>query len=204
MKLLPLVPLVLILLFHYNFAEQQAQCNKDPSETKPQTESCLLEKNTNEEDKNQSTPINTNYSMWIEPNFVDTQYSALLEGLEVTKPDLKDNSFDFIFWWVPYYVKAKVIGVYKGSLEKEQIIDLLVYLPAFSTKSQKKLMESRFILSFCKSNSGVYYTSRHFLILQPSRANISKFQDVRNFGTDYEGSGDCSGNYPYLNPDTYN
>ena len=38
----------------------------------------------------------------------------------------------------------------------------------------------------------------------PTVGNVARFEHVRDVGTDYEGSGDCDGNYPSLNPDTHN
>lgn len=144
-----------------------------------------------------------NHSMWVGPNYVDTEYSVLFETKEIRKADVKENIIKHTpFGWWPYYVKAKVIDVYKGELETGQTIDLLVYLSA-PLKSDEKRLSDSFILSFCKSNGGIYYTSRNFLITRPTPDNIAKFAEVREKGTDHEGSGDCSGNYPFLNPDTH-
>lgn len=146
----------------------------------------------------------SDFSMWVEPNFVDTQYSALLDGQEVTKIGFDNRIHKYIpSGWMPYSVKTKVIDVYKGDLKKEDVIDIIVYISAMS-KYQIKRIKGEFILSFCKAKSGMYYTSRNYLIKEPTLGNVGKFEQVKEYGTDYKGTGDCSGNYPSLNPDTHN
>ena len=143
-------------------------------------------------------------SMWVEPNFVDTQYSVLFESLELAKAETDDAVYDHVpFGWIPYYLQAKVVDVYKGDFERNQILDLLVYIPVVSSGYQMEAVRGRFILSFCRSGGGIYYNSRDYLIKSATPANIGKFESVRRHGSDYEGSGDCSGNYPSLNPDTH-
>ena len=146
----------------------------------------------------------SDHSMWVEPNFVDTQYSALLRSLRVTKAGTDDKIFEHVpFGWIPYYVDAEVIDVYKGDLERAESIEILVYLSALSAGHQLKKISNRFILSFCKSDSRIYYTSRDFLIQSPTAANIERFEMVREHGSEYEGTGDCDGNYPSLDPDNH-
>ncbi len=144
-----------------------------------------------------------NHSMWVEPNFVDTQYSALLESQAVTLiPKDHDIHNHIPLGWKPFKVKAKITDVYKGDLVKGEDIELLVYVSMLS-KSQPEWIKGQFLLSFCKSEKGVYYTSRDYLIQPSQSANILKFSQIRDHGTDHEGTGDCVGNYPDLNPDTH-
>lgn len=144
------------------------------------------------------------HSMWVEPNYVDTQYSALFDGLNVAKANPDHSTYDHIpLGWIPYFVSAEVIDVYKGDLERGETIEILVYISALSARSQLEKIRNTFILSFCRSVNGTYYTSRDYLIQTPTKANIEKFEMVRQHGTYYEGSGDCQGNYPSLNPDNH-
>ncbi|MCX7552264.1 hypothetical protein OS175_00110 [Marinicella sp. S1101] len=144
-----------------------------------------------------------NYSMWVEPNYVDTAYSALLKSSSVKKVPTEDDIHDHIpFGWWPYRVKAEVLDVYKGPLKVGDEIELLVYVSVLS-QLHNELQKDAFLVSFCLSKNGVYYTSRDYLVQQAKPANTQRFAAVRENGTDYEGSGDCSGNYPSLNPDTH-
>jgi len=145
------------------------------------------------------------HSMWVEPNFVDTEYSVLFESVAVKEIEDDDDFFDprWVFGgWTSYRVKANVVEVYKGELIEGTMVDLLVHTSMLSKGSQEAKINGHFILSFCKSERGVFYNSRDFLITTPAPGNISKFRDIKKSGTDYEGSGDCSGNYPELDPDT--
>lgn len=154
---------------------------------------------------NLTSASDANHSMWVEPNYVDTQYSALFSSLKITKAESDDKIYEYIpFGWIPYYVNAEVVDVYKGDLKQSEIVEVLVYISALSAQYQLEKIRNRFILSFCKSGSRIYYTSRDYLIQSPTRANIERFETVREHGSDYEGTGDCNGNYPSLNPDNHN
>ncbi len=147
--------------------------------------------------------ISADSSIWIEPNFVDTQYSALLESQSVVKIASDQDIYDHIpFGWIPHKVKAKVLDVYKGDLIRGDEIDVLIYI-SFLSKNQIEQIKGQFLLSFCRSKSGIYYNSRDFLVQQVKASNLKKFAQIRADGTAYEGSGDCDGNYPSLNPDTH-
>lgn len=190
--------LLFFLLFVSNvtFSAAIYQCKDRIGKVNFRGEPCAISESTVKEVKDKSA-----YSMWIEPNFVDTEYSVRLESLNITKVESKNRIHRHIpFGWRPYYVSVKVVDVYKGELKQGEVIDLLVYITA---NYQLEKMRKEFILSFCRSNAGVFYTSRDFLIQLPTPANIEKFEAVRESGTDYQGSGDCSGNYPSLNPDSH-
>lgn len=162
---------------------------------------CLLSLHT----VNSTSASDSNHSMWVEPNYVDTQYSALFSGLKITKAESEDKIYEYIpFGWIPYFVHAEVVDVYKGDLKQSEIVEVLVYISVLSAQYQLEKIQNSFILSFCKSSNQIYYTSRDYLIQSPTKANIEKFEMVREHGSDYEGTGDCEGNYPSLNPDNHN
>lgn len=143
------------------------------------------------------------FSSWIAPNFVDTQYSALFSGLSASRLPAADPIYQAIpFGWFAYHVEARVIEVYKGELDLGAEIELLVYIPAMSTGPLKHL-DDEFLLSFCQSQGGIYYTSRNFLIQAASEPNINKFRLLVTEGADFQGLGECASNYPSLNPDTH-
>jgi len=192
---------VLILLAHSALAEDIADiasCKDISEQSNSQEAPCLSEKITVEENKERFPLQSSDYSMWLELNYTATQYSALLESIEVT-----ESNSDGPFWWFSYNVKAKVIDVYNGDLKRGETIDLIVYISVLSSKRIQHLIKNKFIFSFCQANSGVYYNSQDFLVQQPSVANIAKMRDIKKFGTKFEGDGDCTGNYPELNPDLY-
>lgn len=144
-----------------------------------------------------------NHSMFVEPNLVDTQYSVLFEPITFSRRPASDPSLDHIpFGWWPYDVKARVVEVYKGSFSEGETLDLLIYLTAPLSR-QSPYRESPFLFSFCRSEGGIHYNSRDFLLLPANEGNVGRFRQVHAHGTDYQGSGDCSGNYPSLNPDTH-
>jgi len=139
-------------------------------------------------------------SMWIETNYADAEYTALLEAV-----DIKESGFESpVFGFKPYYVEAKILDVYFGDIKENEFIDLLVYItPPFDWSLSR--IKDKFILSFCRSNSGVFYTHRNYLIVDAEPDNIKTFKFVRQNGTDHEGSNDCSfTNYEDLNPDLHN
>lgn len=143
-------------------------------------------------------------SMWIEPNYVDTAYSAHLVTEKVNKAHESDPIYKFIpFGFAPYYVSARVEEAYKGNIRRGESIKILVYLTAPFKTSLEDISES-FIASFCRSREGIFYTSRDFVLMAASEENRRGFRRVSEQGTDYEGPGDCSNtNYSDLNPDTH-
>lgn len=145
-----------------------------------------------------------NYSMWVEPNFVDTAYSALLRSIEIIEVGRDSTIRDHVSYdWKPYRVKAEILEVYRGDLEPGTVQNLLIYVSALSRSTYDRI-QGEYLLSFCRSGSGVFYTSRDYLVAEASSANVTRFQHVRDHGTDYEGPGDCSStNDPHLNPDNH-
>ncbi len=198
--------LITLVLSNVAVSETIYQCKDNWGKTNFQDKPCKSTDNLVKKNKSKgvSSRSNSNHSMWVEPNYVDTQYSALFKSISIEKASTSDPIQKSIpFGWKPYYVKAKVEDVYKGNLVKGDILSLLVYLtPPFKDGEDK--LNNEFILSFCRSKGGINYTSRDFLVTSPTPSNLSKFIDVRENGTGYKGSGDCTGNYPALNPDTHN
>lgn len=142
-------------------------------------------------------------SMWIGPNFVDTSHSVLFDSRGVERvPSDHPMHAHIPFGWVPHRVRAQVVETYKGALQPGAPIEVLVYL-TWPLDDGLETLRGRFLLSFCKAANGTYYTSRDFLLTAATDANIAGFRAVRDQGSDYEGSGDCSGNYPDLDPDRH-
>lgn len=147
---------------------------------------------------------NDNYSMWVEPNYVDTAYSTLLRSENVQEVASDSTIWDHMpFGWMPYRVEAEVLETYKGDLRQGATVTLLVYVSVLSKLARDRI-QGDFLVSFCRSKSGVYYTSRDYLVIEAAQRNVRRFQHIAERGTDYEGAGDCSSsNYPSLNPDTH-
>lgn len=53
------------------------------------------------------------------------------------------------------------------------IIDMHLYVSYIGLKAELEEMIENYILSFCKSKSGIFYTSRDFLIINATRVNIT-------------------------------
>ena len=147
---------------------------------------------------------NEDYSMWVEPNYVDTAYSTLLRSDKVQEVESDSTIWDHLpFGWMPYRVEAEVLESYKGDLKQGETVTLLVYVSILSKLALDRI-QGDFLVSFCRSKGGVFYTSRDYLVIEAARRNIRRFQQIAEQGTDYEGPGDCSSsNYPSLNPDTH-
>jgi len=168
------------------------------------TLSVTFAEDTSQEKQDKFRMHSTDYSMWLELNFSATNYSVLLDSIDVTKVSSEDPAYMIAYEWIPYNVTAEVIDVYKGEFKKGAELDLLVYVwPIIGKKLQEKLIHNRFLLSFCESSNGVYYTSQNFLIAQPTVGNIAKMRDIRKFGTLHDSSHECSSNFPELNPDNH-
>ena len=189
--------LLFVILFISNFAYSGTmyKCKDDAGKLGFQDRPCSKGEATVEKQvlKTSRSGSIEEFSMWVEPNFVDTQYSALLNSVKVNEIESTDIHKHIPFGWMPYSVKAEVRDVYKGDIKKGDMIEVLIYIPLMS-KYQLRTIENEFILSFCKSKSGVFYTSRNSLVQEPTAGNVNKFEQVRKHGTDYSGSGDCSGN----------
>ena len=140
----------------------------------------------------------------IDINYVDTSYSALLKPLSVEGLSFDHDIYDHLpFGWKAYHVRAEVIESYHQPLELNSHITIIVYVSLLEKNAAARMHED-FLLSFCQSKSGIYYTSRDWLIRKGSKENIQKFKHVMNNGTQYQGPGDCSSsNDSSLNPDTH-
>lgn len=53
-------------------------------------------------------------------------------------------------------------------------------------------MSRPYLLSFCQSDEGIYYTNRNFLIIQGNETNIQEFERLRKEGTEFDGKNDCA------------
>ncbi|MCE2596349.1 hypothetical protein K6Y31_16230 [Motilimonas cestriensis] len=185
----------------FAFSEELHHCEDEAGNMTTQESACSpsIEPSTSPQIREGSI---SKYSIWVEPNYVDTHYSALLQSQQVTRGDKKYYQY-ISFGWIPYIVKAEVTDVFKGDLKKGEVIEILIYVSSMS-KFQKDIIKGEFILSFCKSKGGVYFNSRDFLIQEPTLGNVTKFIDVRTNGTDYKASEDCQGYHRSLNPDNHN
>ncbi|WP_445359821.1 DUF4124 domain-containing protein [Microbulbifer sp. EKSA005] len=146
---------------------------------------------------------NYNHSMWIEPNYVDTAYSALFQNVSIYEFQGNDSILKYMpFGWKPYRVNGKVLEVYKGDLSIGDTASVIVYLrPPYD---RKQIFSNKYILSFCKSKSGVFFVGNDFQTQKATSGNIRKFQDIKEYGTDYKGDGKCITNWPSFNPDKHN
>jgi len=193
---------LLFLLPAIAFSKGIYSCTSEDGSTIFQDKPC---KSGSEEHLKETSKRPTgSYSFWLEPNFVDTQYSAHFESRSVRERSSDDPIYQYItVYWRAFDVKATVIDVFKGSLQEGDEIDILIYASYLSSNTVE-LIKGNFIASFCKSRQGIFYTYRDYLIQKPSLNNLSLLEYVSVSGTSHEGSGDCVGNDPYLNPDGHN
>ncbi len=127
-------------------------------------------------------------ALFAEANFSDQQYSALIENLSLTKSDLGDPSTGFVL----YLASVRIIEVYYGELEVGNEIDIQVNVSYLGRKNTLVVMSSPYILSFCRSDSGVYFTNRDFLIIPANQGNLGEFNRLRREGTNFDGKNDCT------------
>ncbi|MEB8433077.1 hypothetical protein OO007_12635 [Cocleimonas sp. KMM 6892] len=146
-------------------------------------------------------------ALFVGPNYVDTEFTVLFKGINIKKAEKTTNDLpmrDYLpFGWRAYYVDAKVKEVFKGNLKPEETLQLLFYSSVLSPNLREQL-ENEFILSFCRSKSGVYYIGRNFSLVYANHENITAMRRIQRKGTEYEGTGDCSQtNFKWMNPDTH-
>ena len=127
-------------------------------------------------------------ALFAEANFSDQQYSALLENLSIEETDLRSSFSGFQL----YLVKARVLDVYFGDLDAGAEIDIQLNISYLGKKDTLKRIEGPYILSFCRSPDGIYFTNRDFLIITANDINVKEFNRLRTEGTDFDGNNDCS------------
>ena len=127
-------------------------------------------------------------ALFAEANFSDQQYSALIENVTLEATDLRSSFSGFQL----YLAKAQVLDVYFGDLETGEQIDIQVNVSYLGMKNTLKNMQQPYILSFCRSEDGVYYTNRDFLIIPANEINLKEFNRLRTEGTDFDGNNDCT------------
>ena len=137
----------------------------------------------------------------VDMNYVDTTYSALLAPISARQISYKNDIYNHVaLGWTLYKVNAKVIDSYKGSLEQGSQIDILIQLSAFNKKGLDQF-DTEFILSFCQSDTGVYYNNQDWFVIETSDKHKDMFKHVMKNGTEYTGPGDCSSLRTHLIPD---
>ena len=135
-------------------------------------------------------------ALFAEANFSDQQYSALVENISLEETDLRSPFSGFQL----YLAKARVLDVYFGELESGAEIDIQLNVSYLGKKNRLEYMRSPYILSFCRSEDGVFYTNRDFLIIPANEINIKEFNRLRTEGTDFDGKNDCSSTNYDLEP----
>lgn len=139
------------------------------------------------------------HSLWIEPNYVDTQYSVLFDLVEATQYSFSEPFMEYVPWGMKVYrVVGTVNEVYKGEFSKGEQLELRVHL---SWADDIANYEKQFLLSFCQSSKGIYFNGTEFQMQLARKGNINKFRDIAANGTEYEGEGDCIINDAELHPD---
>lgn len=127
-------------------------------------------------------------ALFAEANFSDQQYSALLENITLEETDLRSSFSGFQL----YLARARVLDVYFGDLTKGAEIDIQLNVSYLGKKHTIENLQQPYILSFCRSEEGIFYTNRDFLIIPAKEINIKEFNRLRADGTDFDGNNDCS------------
>lgn len=127
-------------------------------------------------------------ALFAEANFSDQQYSALLENVALEETELRSAFSGFKL----HFARARVLDVYFGDLDVGDEIDIQINVAYFGLQHTLENMQQPYILSFCRSETGVYFTNRDFLIIPANEINIKEFNRLRTEGTDFDGNNDCS------------
>ena len=137
-------------------------------------------------------------SLFAEANYSDSQYSALVEQVAVTETDLRDAFTNYQM----YRVTVQIIERYFGPLKAGAEIEVQINVPYIARSAYLDVMSAPFILSFCSSGDGVYYTNRDYLVLPANEANLAEFRRLAEEGTDFDGRNDCTNTNLDLGPIT--
>lgn len=127
-------------------------------------------------------------ALFAEANFSDQQYSALIENQSIEETDLRSAFSGFQL----FLVKARILDVYYGDVKAGDEIEIQVNVAYLGMKRTLENMTRPYILSFCSSDSGVYFTNRDFLIIPANDINVKEFNRLKAEGTDFDGNNDCS------------
>lgn len=127
-------------------------------------------------------------ALFAEANFSDQQYSALLENVSLEETDLRSAFSGFQL----YLARVRILDVYYGDVDVGDEIDIQINVSYLGMKHTLENLQTPYILSFCRAESGIYFTNRDFLIIPASPVNIKEFKRLRAEGTDFDGNNDCS------------
>ena len=127
-------------------------------------------------------------ALFAEANFSDQQYSALLENVSLEETDLRSSFSGFQL----FLAKARIRDVYFGELDVGDEIDIQLNVSYLGMKNTLENMQRPYILSFCSSADGVFFTNRDFLIIPANEINLKEFKRLRAEGSDFDGENDCS------------
>ena len=135
-------------------------------------------------------------SLFAEANFSDMQYTALVNNISLEESDLGEA------WtgWSLFLAKVKIQDVYYGDLKDDETIDIQIYVSYLGRKHTLEKLAGRYILSFCKSEDGLYYTNRDFLVMPDSPENLKELERLSVEGTDFDGNNDCTSTNYDLKP----
>ncbi len=137
-------------------------------------------------------------SIFAEANYSDSQYSALVEPISNVETDLRDAFTSYKM----HRVTVRIVESYFGPVKKDAEIEIQINVPYIARNAYLEIMQSQFIVSFCGSNDGVYYTNRDYLVLPANEANLAEFRRLKEEGTDFDGEHDCTNSNLDLGPIT--
>ncbi len=136
-------------------------------------------------------------SIFVEENFSDSQHSALVQTISLEETNLRD----FFSGFRLYQASLRILDVYFGPLKKGDEIDVQLNVWLVGLDGQVETMLSApFILSFCNSEEGVYFTNSNFVILPADDTHVAEFERLRKQGTDFDGKHDCGSSNFDLGP----
>lgn len=127
-------------------------------------------------------------ALFVEANFSDQQHSALVENISLRETDLRTSFSGFSL----FLTRVKVLDVFFGDLDAGDEIEIQLNVAYFGRDNTLKHVEGTYILSFCESADGVYYTNRDYLVIAANEINIAEFERLRREGTDFDGNHDCT------------
>ena len=140
---------------------------------------------------------------WIEINYGATQYTAYLENISFKKSSFNESAIWSGFF--TYKAKARVIESYYGELSENSIVEIIIYVPSVGRKSTLTKLKKPYVLSFCKSKSGIYFTHRDYVVHEANLENLKKLRELSATNPKSNDNHDCSDtNFGELNPDNVN
>jgi len=131
--------------------------------------------------------------LFVESNFSDTQFTVRAQALDVVKADMPQ------FMETALITQLEVLESYQGDLLAGDTIELIIESDALNSHYRLARMQGEFLTSFCKSESGIYYTN---IIFAATTDNIAALERYREHGTEYWDRHDCNyTNSKVKNPD---